>query len=265
MDWLLLMQALLIGVFCYLGSVSSPWLLGVTGGYYVIGRPLVAGLIIGIILGDIQTGIIMGVAVQAAFIATISTGGTQNQEITYAAYGGIALGILAGADVGVVVTLSIAIGALGLILHNFMMVENSFWNDRAMCAAELGDTRGVFMNNVVFPQSINFLLRVVPIALAIYFGEAFVTQMLAVIPVKVINIMNVLGGLLPALGIALLLNLVLKNKWQLLFFLVGFVFIVFGVKNMIALTVVAGVIAYFIFLIESNRDGGQFVEKDEVI
>ncbi|TLG73957.1 PTS sugar transporter subunit IIC [Culicoidibacter larvae] len=265
MDWFLLMQAVLIGVFCYLGSVSSPWLLGVTGGYYVIGRPLVAGLIIGIILGDITTGIIMGVAVQAAFIATISTGGTQNSEITYAAYGGIALGMLAGADVGVVVTLSIAIGALGLILHNFMMVENSFWNDRAMRAAERGDARGIFMNNAVWPQAINFLLRVVPIALAIYFGEAFVTQALAIIPVQVISIMNVLGGLLPALGIALLLNLVLKNKWQLVFFLAGFVFIVFAVKNMIALTIVAAVIAYFIFLIESKRGGAPQLEEDEVI
>ncbi|CAH2714615.1 PTS system sorbose-specific EIIC component [Neobacillus rhizosphaerae] len=263
MDFVLLIQAFLIGVFCYLGSVSSPWLMGVSGGYYVVGRPLVAGLIVGLILGDITTGIILGVAVQAAFIATISTGGTQNSEITYAAYGGIALGILTKADTGVTVTLSVGIGALGLILHNVMMVTNSAWNKRADRAAEAGDARGIILNNSFYPQIVNFLLRVVPVALAIYFGQEFVTKALDVIPGDVTQIMNVLGGLLPALGIALLMNLLIKDKFQLIFFLAGFVIIAFIVKNMIALTVIASLIAYVIYLGAGSSNHTEI--EDEVI
>ena len=45
-----LFQALLIGLFAYLGSKRTPWFFGVTGGWNMIGRPLVAGLIVGIIL-----------------------------------------------------------------------------------------------------------------------------------------------------------------------------------------------------------------------
>lgn len=47
-------QAVLIGLFAYLGRNQVPWLFGTTGGWYGIGRPLVAGLIVGIILGDIK-------------------------------------------------------------------------------------------------------------------------------------------------------------------------------------------------------------------
>ncbi|MEH7356131.1 PTS sugar transporter subunit IIC [Neobacillus drentensis] len=263
MDFVLLIQAILIGIFCYLGSVSSPWLMGVSGGYYVVGRPLVAGLIVGLILGDITTGIILGVAVQAAFIATISTGGTQNSEITYAAYGGIALGILTKAEPGVTVTLSVGIGALGLILHNVMMVTNSAWNKRADRAAEAGDARGIILNNAFYPQIVNFLLRVVPVALAIYFGQGFVTKALDVIPADVTQIMNVLGGLLPALGIALLMNLLIKDKFQLIFFLAGFVIIAFIVQNMIALTVIACLIAYVIYLGAGSSNHTE--TEDEVI
>jgi len=92
------------------------------------------------------------------------------------------------------------------------------------------------------------LLRVVPVALAIYFGQGFVTKALDVIPGDVTHIMNVLGGLLPALGIALLMNLLIKDKFQLIFFLAGFVIIAFIVQNMIALTVIASLIAYVIYL-----------------
>lgn len=263
MDFVLLIQALLIGVFCYLGSVSSPWLMGVSGGYYVVGRPLVAGLIVGLILGDVTTGIILGVAVQAAFIATISTGGTQNSEITYAAYGGIGLGILANADPGVTVTLSIGIGALGLILHNLMMVINSAWNERAEKAADDGNAKGIVMNNAVYPQIVNFLLRVIPVGLAIYFGQGFVNDALEAIPADITQMMNVLGGLLPALGIALLMNLLIKDKFQLIFFLTGFVIIAFIVKNMIALTVIASLIAYIIYIATGSSNHTE--TEDEVI
>lgn len=55
-----LIQALLIALFGYLSSNYSPWVFGQLGGWYTMGRPLVSGLIIGLILGDVRTGILMG-------------------------------------------------------------------------------------------------------------------------------------------------------------------------------------------------------------
>ena len=53
MEW---WQAATLALFCYLGALTTPWALGTTGGWYVITRPLVAGLISGIVLGDVKTG-----------------------------------------------------------------------------------------------------------------------------------------------------------------------------------------------------------------
>lgn len=58
-------QALLIAVLGYASSIYSPWLIGGLAGWYTLGRPLVSGLIIGAILGDIPTGIMLGAAIQA--------------------------------------------------------------------------------------------------------------------------------------------------------------------------------------------------------
>ena len=263
MDITLVFQAIAIGIFCYLGSNASPWLLGETGGYHIVGKPLVAGLIIGIILGDVTTGIILGVAVQAAFIATMSVGGIQNTEITYAAYGGISLGLLTGASPGVTVTIAVGIGILGIALQNLLMITNSGWNRRAEKSAMEGNARGVINNNAVYPQIINFILRVPPVALAVYLGQDFVNNFLNIIPDNVIHMMEVLGGLLPALGIALLMNLLLKEKSHFILFVTGFAFIIFISESMIALTIISVLITYIIYLTHGKSNSTN--EPDEVI
>ena len=45
MNLSLLFPAIMCGVFCYLGAIESCCLMGMTGGYYIMGRPLVAGLL----------------------------------------------------------------------------------------------------------------------------------------------------------------------------------------------------------------------------
>jgi len=80
----MIIEATLIGILCYLGALSSPWLLGLTGGWYLITRPLISGMLVGIILGDIKTGIMIGVAVQAVYIAMVTPGGSMPADLNFA-------------------------------------------------------------------------------------------------------------------------------------------------------------------------------------
>ena len=135
-------ESVLIGIFCYLGALSVPWALGVTGGWYTLSRPLVSGMVVGLILGDVKTGIMIGVAVQAVYIALITPGGQMPADLNFIAYPAIALGILSGATPEVAVTLAATIGILGTIIFNFMMVLNAFWNHKADDAVARGDFHG---------------------------------------------------------------------------------------------------------------------------
>ena len=62
-SWL---QAALLGLFACLSSM--PGLGGTSFGNYTLGRPLIGGLVCGIILGDIKTGILVGAAMQVVYI-----------------------------------------------------------------------------------------------------------------------------------------------------------------------------------------------------
>jgi len=257
----LFISALLTSIFCYLGAIESPWLFGMSGGFYVVGRPLVAGLLVGIAFGDIQAGVACGLAVQAVFIANLSTGGATNSEITYAAYGGIGLALATTKDPAVAVTLSVLLGqTFGLIFYNTRMALYSFWNNRAQLAAENNDTRGIMLNHLIYPQITTFLIRAVPIFLAIYFGANLVEWLLKSVPEVITHIISVLGGVLPALGIAMLMNIVIKSKIQLIFFFAGFVLLAFAQLSMIAIVFISALVAY-LYYVASARPSTTSVQE----
>lgn len=67
-----LIQALLIALFGYLGSIYGTFLFGTVGGWNLIGRPIVAGAIIGVIMGDVTNGILIGAAIQALYVGLVT-------------------------------------------------------------------------------------------------------------------------------------------------------------------------------------------------
>lgn len=72
-------QATLFGIFACLASL--PGMGGTVVGNYTLGRPLVGGLICGLIMGDVATGIIAGAAIQIVYIALITPGGAVAADV----------------------------------------------------------------------------------------------------------------------------------------------------------------------------------------
>ena len=222
----LLFPALMCGVFCYLGAIESAPMFGITGSFYMVGRPLVGGLLCGLVFGDV----------------------TANSEITYATYGGIGLALATTKDPAVAVTLSVLIGqTFGLIFYNTRMALYSFFNNGAQKAAEENNDRGITLWHVVYPQICTFFLRAVPVFLAIYFGQGLVDTLLNSVPEIVTHIISVLGGVLPALGIGMLMNIVIKEKIQLIYFFAGFVLLAFAGLPMVAIVFIAALVAYLVY------------------
>jgi PTS system mannose-specific IIC component len=231
---------------------------GVVGGFYILGRPLVAGLMCGLIFGDVQAGVLCGLAVQAVFIASMHTGGTSNTEITYASYGGIGLAMATTQNPAIAVTLAIFIGqTFGLLFYNLRMAGFSYYNHKAEKACRELDKRGLIMNQIVYPQIVTFLVRAVPVWAAIYFGKVAVQRLLDVVPVTITDIITVLGGVLPALGIAMLMNMLIKKKVELIYFCFGFVMIAFAHLSTVALVFIAALIAYLIFNMSGHNGQNQ--------
>lgn len=260
----LFFQALIAGVFCYLGGVDCPWAFGVTGGYYILGRPLVTGLVLGLVFGDVTAGVLCGLAVQGVFIASMHTGGTSSSEITYAAYGGIGLAMATTKDPAIAVTLSILIGqTFGLIFYNLRMAGFSYFNRKAEDACKNLDKRGLLMNQVVYPQIVTGLVRIVPVWAAIYLGQGAVESLLNGMPTIVTSVISVLGGVLPALGIAMLMNMLIKEKTAIILFLFGYALAAFAGLSTVAILFIAAAVSYVLY--QSSASAGSTVQKAQIV
>lgn len=247
-----LFQCLLISLFCVISGNEFP-MYGSQFGWYVLGRPLIGGLICGIILGDITTGIKLGVAVQLVYLAVVTPGGSVPIDLSFVSYPAMAIAIANKMNGGSAVALASTIGILGTFIFQLDDTLGSFFHKGQDTAIDQADYSKYNRYFWVYPQLVKCITRGVPCFLAVYFGASYVSDFLNVLPQFVQSGLLTLGSVLPAVGIATLLLQSIQKKSFILFFLVGFVSIVFMKLNILGLTIFGGTLA-FLYYMASKSD-----------
>ena len=256
-------QALLIGLFAYLGSKRTPWFFGVSGGWNMIGRPLVAGLIVGIILGDVRGGVIAGAMVQALFIGQITPGGAMPADVNWAAYIGIPLALAAGGTGEQAVALAVPLSMLGLGLFNFIMTINAYFPHMGDKAAEKGDGSGIHKATYLAAVP-SFILRAGSAMIICYLGTPVAEALLNNMPEIVLHFFEVAGKLLPAIGFAMLLKQSLSKTWMLVLFLLGWILIGSTSMSVTALAIFATAVAFISVMAQGNQEAAAAVQPASV-
>ena len=128
-------QSIILGLFACLSSM--PGLGGSSIGNYTLGRPLIGGLVCGLVLGDITTGVLVGCAMQMVYIALVTPGGTVSADVRAVSYIGIPLAMVAlksyGLDVGspegaaLATSFGAMVGTLGTVLFYGTATVNLLW------------------------------------------------------------------------------------------------------------------------------------------
>lgn len=116
-----IIQAALIASIYYLGNAT--WLLGV--GYYTAYRPLVAGFLVGLILGDPVTGTLVGASINLMYLGFISAGGALPGDPCLAGVVGTSLAISGGLTTEAAVATAVPLGLLGGIIWVGKMTINT--------------------------------------------------------------------------------------------------------------------------------------------
>lgn len=251
-----LLQAFLIGIFAYLGSKRTPWFFGVTGGWNMIGRPLVAGLIIGIILGDVRNGVIAGAMVQALFIGQITPGGALPADVNWAAYVGIPLALAAGGTGEQAVALSVPLSMLGLGLFNFIMTINAYFPHMGDKAADRGDGAGIHKATYLAAVP-SFILRGGSAFILCYLGTPLAEMLINNMPEIALHFFEVAGKMLPAVGFAMLLKQSLRRKWMITLFLLGWILIGSTSMSVTALAIFATALAFVFVMAQGDGTATQ--------
>jgi PTS system mannose-specific IIC component len=252
-------QAAILAIFCYLGALTTPWALGTTGGWYVITRPLVAGLVAGIVLGDVAYGVLIGIAVQAVYIGLITPGGAVPADLSFVSYLGIPLALVAGADPAVAVSLAVGFGIIGVAAWQVLSVGNSGWAHLADRYAEEGDLGGIIRVNYL-AQIGTFLLRAVLPFIVLLAGAQFVDNFIAFLSDDVpwlVQYLAIVGALLPAVGIGILVFQIAPSWRHVVWFIIGWVIAVYLGIPPVGIAVVGALIAiiyyFYMYPVEARQ------------
>jgi mannose PTS system EIID component len=221
--------------------------------------PLTTGTLVGVFMGDPMTGMLAGANIQLIYLGWISAGGTMPSNTIVAGIFGTALTILAGADPAMAATFAIPLSMLGLLLNQVYMTVNAAWVHQADRMLEKGNIRGVRLMNFVPSLCMALLLYGLPAFLMVMFGSDWAQAMLAAVPESIINALQVVGGIMPALGIAMLLNY-LGKKNLIPWFFGGFFLTVYSGLDLTAVSIFSAVIAIILYM-NGNKEAAKTETK----
>lgn len=223
--------------------------------------PLTTGTLVGLFMGDPMTGMIAGASIQLIYLGWISAGGTMPSNTIVAGIFGTAMTILSGADPAMAVTFAIPFSMLGLLLNQVYMTVNAAWIHRADKMLDEGNIRGVRIMNFVPSFVMALLLYGLPAFAMIMFGGEWAQNMLNAVPESVVSALQVVGGLMPALGIAMLLNY-LGKKTLVPWFFGGFFLTEYLNLDLTAISIFSAIIAVLLYLNQKKTEAG--VEQKKV-
>lgn len=201
-------------------------------------RPIITGVVVGLIMGDLQTGLVVGATVEMMFLAVVFVGTAIPPDPTLAAAIATAFAVFAGGNTELAVATAIPIALIGQTIttlqYGVVNVALLHWADKSVAKGEL---KGVRRANYV-ALAFNLLFYGLPTFLAVYFGAEFVEPIIAMIPEQIISGLAVGGGMIGAVGFGLLLSTIkVKKLWP--YFIIGYIAAAFLGINMLGIGLIA--------------------------
>lgn len=186
-------------------------------------RPLVLGPLVGLVMGDMQAGCVIGATMELALMGAVGVGAALPPEVVSGGILGTAFAIAGHKDAGMAVALGLPIAMLVMLLRNFLfIVIVPLFANRADKYAEQGDIKGVSRIHWFGGIFGMYLPMAILVAVAYYLGSGVMETVLNAIPQFVQDGLTISAGILPALGFAILLRMIL-NKKIAAFLAIGFV------------------------------------------
>ena len=205
---LIILIAFLAYMHCYMGSTMH-------------NRPIIVATLVGLVLGDLQTGIIVGATLELVFMGAFPIGASNPPDFVSGTIISTAYIILSGSEVTAAVVLAVPIATLVLLFDNFMMTVVLTWASHiADKYAEQGDIRGVERVQIIFGIGNKLVLALV-VGLGYILGVPMIEKILSYIPEFVTYGLDVAAGVIPAIGFAMLARMMISKKTAA-FMLLGF-------------------------------------------
>lgn len=217
--------------------------------------PIMVALFAGIIMGDIQTSMVIGGTFQLMALGVANIGGSSVPNWGLASLVGIYVAIKTTNNIeeakAVALAVGVPVGMLGIQLDVLAKILNTYVTHAAQKAANNMNFKK--MNRILWIGPIIFgLTTAIPTALCVIFGDRIINLILNFVPKWFTDGLSIAGSMLPVVGIALLLQ-VMPVKKYLTMLLVGFVLAAYLNLPILGVSIVGFALAYYFFTTEIKK------------
>ncbi|MGN0026201.1 MAG: PTS system mannose/fructose/sorbose family transporter subunit IID [Clostridium sp.] len=250
-----LVQALLIAIVMGLLLTEN---LGY--GHIQISRPVFAGPIIGLLMGDLQTGLIVGGTVELMFMGVFPVGGSVPPNAQFAGMMSTVLAIASGSkpEVGIALAYPIGVFAQFVLLLDYNL--NLVFIHGADRKIKEGNIDAVNSHLYMCVLGI-FLTWTFSSFLGTYFGATWVESLYNTLPEFIRRGLSIAGGIMPAMGMAMLLKMMdFKKLWC--FFAIGYVLSAYLGLSILAIAILSIAVVFAIYILGKKDDETEV--EDEV-
>ena len=235
----MIFKAFLVALVAFYGRVEQGWL-----GQQMIARPIWLCTLVGLLLGNLQQGIIIGGTLELIWAGVVQVGATPTEVVT---------GSTVACGLAIINNLSVA-EAVTIELNGTLVMMT--WSPMANAAVEECNTKKIWWCGIAGELTRASLLALATF-IAVSAGSVAVNSVIGAIPEKIRLGLSNASKLLPAIGIAVLMQFSFDMKY-VGFFVLGFMLPTFLGFNSVACAM-AGVVAALIYFF-LKRD---VVEEDD--
>lgn len=210
------LQIVLVSIWAGICSLDE-W-----GPQFQIRKPLLAGTITGLLMGDLTQGLIIGGTLELMWLGVNNVGAYTPPDMIGGTVVGTYMGILTGGGVAAGIAFAVPVAVIMTQVQILVRTYTSVLVHYAERDAKTGSfdkaNRWIYVSGCLV-----FLMRALPVFIAIGLGDAVLKDVMNYIPEFIMTGLQVSSTIIPAVGIAMLLKIMLK-KGLWMYLLLGFLF-----------------------------------------
>jgi mannose/fructose/N-acetylgalactosamine-specific phosphotransferase system component IIC len=247
------LQACLIGIVCALSATEGGWL-----GECKLREPVVTGFLVGLILGDVRQGLIIGAQLELIWMGTASIGPVAGLAVGPGGTIGAAVALSQGAGIEAAMAFGVPVSVLLQFIQSLIDTGYSLPMHTVDRLIDVGgqEKKIIWIHwlCVIITFSFYWLLTWV----ALMAGNDAISYVVNNIPGWVSSGLGAVAVVLPAVGYAMLLNLLLERD-LIPYFIIGFVLAAYLGVSMVGVALMSFALAFIIFVERTRgaKEGGQ--------
>ena len=224
---------------------------GRIGGQHMLDRPIIISPLVGLIMGDFKTGLIIGGQLELVWMGLVGIGTSTPPDVVVGSSVSTALAIETGATYETTLAMAIPIALLAQSVSIGVCILNTAFAHRADRCAEKGDYKGIEVSHWM-GTGLYIIFKFTMVFVGILVGSTVINALVDKIPAVIKSGLGQSGNLLPALGVAMLIQLTYDKKFAAFLFL-GFALVAFFNISTIGASVIGLVCAYIYYQFAPKR------------